>query len=180
VRERIATSRPRSPKSLPSVSIRQARREDVEALLDHLERVAEERRWITAEPPIDRDGERIQFIEMCEGETGLTLLAEAADEVVGELVALRRRYGTASVGMSVAHAWRGQGVGSALMDACIDWARKDGVHKLELQVFPHNDAALALYRKFGFEQEGYLRQHYRRQNGEFWDAIVMGLLLDES
>ena len=41
-------------------------------------------------------------------------------------------------------------------------------------------AALALYRKFGFEQEGYLRSHYRRANGELWDAVVMGLLLREA
>jgi RimJ/RimL family protein N-acetyltransferase len=114
------------------------------------------------------------------GETSLTLLAEVGNEVVGELVAVRRRYGTASVGMSVAQAWRGKGVGSALMQACIDWARGAGVHKLELQVFPHNDAALALYRKFGFEREGYLHRHYRRQNGELWDALVMGLVLEES
>ena len=73
---------------------------------------------------------------------------------MGELVALRRRYGTASIGMSVAKTWRGQGVGSALMQACIDRAREARVHKLELQVFPHNEAALALYRKFGVRAGG--------------------------
>jgi RimJ/RimL family protein N-acetyltransferase len=51
------------------------------------------------------------------------------------------------------------------------------VHKIALQVWPHNEAALALYRSSGFEQEGYLRQHYRRKNGELWDAVVMGRLV---
>jgi RimJ/RimL family protein N-acetyltransferase len=49
-----------------------------------------------------------------------------------------------------------------------------------LQVWPHNHAARALYRRFGFADEGLLRRHYRRRNGELWDAVVMGLVLDES
>jgi RimJ/RimL family protein N-acetyltransferase len=44
-------------------------------------------------------------------------------------------------------------------------------------VWPHNDAAIGLYEKVGFEHEGLLRRHYRRSNGEHWDVIVMGLLL---
>jgi ribosomal protein S18 acetylase RimI-like enzyme len=46
-----------------------------------------------------------------------------------------------------------------------------------LSVFPHNDAAIALYRKFGFVQEGRLVRHVRRADGQFWDLIEMGLLL---
>jgi RimJ/RimL family protein N-acetyltransferase len=68
-------------------------------------------------------------------------------------------------------------VGSALLSAAIAWAREAGAHKVALQVWPHNEAAIALYRKFGFEQEGRLRRHYRRRNGELWDAVVMGLCL---
>jgi ribosomal protein S18 acetylase RimI-like enzyme len=79
--------------------------------------------------------------------------------------------------MAIAEGWRGRGVGTALMEGCVHWARERGVHKLALQVWPHNDAAIRLYEKFGFEREGVLRAHYRRQNGELWDAIVMGLLL---
>ncbi|MDQ3574430.1 MAG: hypothetical protein M3404_05830, partial [Actinomycetota bacterium] len=52
-------------------------------------------------------------------------------------------------------------------------------HKVALQVWPHNHGALALYRKFGFVQEGLLRRHYPRRNGELWDAVVMGLVLNE-
>src|SRR6266508_2058891 len=76
-----------------------------------------------------------------------------------------------------AEGWRGRGVGSALLRAGIEWARGAGAHKVALQVWPHNAAALALYEKFGFQREGLLRGHYRRRNGELWDAIVMGLPL---
>jgi RimJ/RimL family protein N-acetyltransferase len=40
------------------------------------------------------------------------------------------------------------------------------MHKLSLSVFPHNEAAIALYRKFGFEEEGYRRKQMRRASGE--------------
>ena len=79
--------------------------------------------------------------------------------------------------MMVAAAWRGRGVGTALVDAAIDWARERGLHKLTLSVFPHNDAAVALYRKLGFAEEGRREKQVRRRNGELWDLIEMGLLL---
>ena len=52
-----------------------------------------------------------------------------------------------------------------------------GAHKVALEVWPHNHAALRLYQRAGFETEGRLRRHYRRRNGELWDTIVMGLAL---
>jgi RimJ/RimL family protein N-acetyltransferase len=70
-------------------------------------------------------------------------------------------------------------VGSALLTAAIDWARQAGAHKLHLEHWPTNEAAVALYEKFGFVEEGYLRRHYRRRSGELWDAVVRGLVLDE-
>ena len=79
--------------------------------------------------------------------------------------------------MAVAREWRGRGVGSALLAAAIERARADGVHKLSLEVFPHNEAGIALYRKFGFVEEGRRVKQYRRASGELWDSVVMGLLL---
>jgi RimJ/RimL family protein N-acetyltransferase len=44
-------------------------------------------------------------------------------------------------------------------------------------VFPHNTAAIALYRKCGFTEEGRRVKQYRRASGELWDTIMMGRLL---
>ena len=74
--------------------------------------------------------------------------------------------------------WRGRGVGTALLAEAVDRARKAGCHKMALQVWPHNAAAIALYERFGFQREGYLTRHYRRRSGELWDAVIMGLRLD--
>ena len=78
----------------------------------------------------------------------------------------------ADVGLMVALDARRQGVGTALLRAAIDWARGAGIRKLELHVFPWNEAAIALYDAFGFEREGYRKHQYRR-GGELVDAILM-------
>ena len=78
----------------------------------------------------------------------------------------------ADVGLMVAVGARRQGVGRALLQAAVDWARAAGVRKLELHVFPWNEAAMKLYESFGFEREGYRKGQYRRGD-EYVDAILM-------
>ncbi|MCU1449765.1 MAG: GCN5-related N-acetyltransferase [Acidimicrobiales bacterium] len=104
-------------------------------------------------------------------------MAEEEGRLAGLLGMEVQSYGVVDFGMMVDAEMRGRGVGSALLAAAMEWARTAGAHKIALQVWPDNDAALALYRKFGFVEEGRLVRHYRRRNGELWDAIVMGLLL---
>lgn len=159
--------------------IRRAQPEDIDGLVALFKSVAEERRFILTEPPIDYERRKQQFLETLQSEDACVFLAEADEDVVGELTVFRRYASSpATIGMAVLAPWRGRGVGTALMQACVDWAREAGVHKLGLEVFPWNEAAIALYRKFGFVEEGRLRKHYRRQNGELWDVLVMGLALE--
>lgn len=88
--------------------------------------------------------------------------------------------GRADLGMQVAAEYRARGVGTALLRATIEWARAKNAHKVTLQVWPHNEQARRLYEPFGFLEEGRLRRHYRRRTGELWDAIIMGLVLDDT
>ncbi len=106
-----------------------------------------------------------------------TMVAISRDEVIGGLWVIPSPFGFGEIGMVVARGWRGRGVGSALMASVVDWARERGLHKLTLSVFPHNDAAMALYRKYGFVVEGHHPKQIRRASGELWDLVDMGLLL---
>jgi RimJ/RimL family protein N-acetyltransferase len=157
--------------------IRSGRVADLPGVLDLLEAVAAEGRWIGAES-IDREQRRAALVESIADPAAAVFVADAAGAVIGQLGMALRPYGVAEIGMLVAASWRGRGVGSALLGAGIDWAGAAGAHKVALQVWTHNDAARALYRRFGFVEEGVLRRHYRRRNGERWDAIIMGLFLD--
>jgi RimJ/RimL family protein N-acetyltransferase len=108
-------------------------------------------------------------------------VAEAPEGLVGRLSVGRdphpASFHVADLGLMVARERRRQGVGRALLDAAVEWARESGVRKLELHVFPHNEPAIRLYEQFGFRQEGYRRNHYRRTDG-YVDAILMAYDVD--
>ena len=159
-----------------ALTVRNATLDDVDEIMALRREVAGEGRWIGAELPLDEDGDRQMHTESAE--RGSLFLAEIDGELVGVLGMYVPRYLVADLGMMVRDGFRGQGVGSALLVRAIEYAREVGAHKIALQHWPHNDSAHALYVKFGFEQEGYLRRQYPRKNGEIWDAVVMGLLLE--
>ncbi len=155
----------------------------MDAIVDLFEAVVEEGVWLGAEPPLDRAAQRQRFLERVEdGVASASLVAVTVDDdrVIGHVGVDLAPYDVASLGMVVDQAWRGRGVGGALVQAAIDWSRQRGAHKLTLQVWPHNHGARRLYRRHGFVEEGLLRRHYRRRNGQLWDAVVMGLVLDET
>jgi RimJ/RimL family protein N-acetyltransferase len=155
----------------PSFEIRPACDDDRLPLAVLFAAVAEERDGIATEPPVDIEARAASWT--LEG----SLVAVADAEIIGSLHVETSRFGFGEIGMAVAREWRGRGVGSALLVAAIDWARDRGLHKLSLSVFVHNTAAIALYRKFGFVEEGLRVKHFRRASGELWDAFEMGLLL---
>jgi len=135
--------------------------------------VAAERTGIATEPPVDVAERAALFARTAAG----SVVAVAGGQVVGMIHVEVSRHGFGEFGMLVDRDWRGRGVGSALVQAAIGWARDQGLHKLCLEVFAHNAAAIALYRKSGFVEEGRRLRHYRRASGELWDSIVMGLAL---
>ena len=153
------------------ISVRPAQDGDRRALALLFAAVAEERDGIAAEPPIDVDGLAENW------KTDGTLVALAGNDIVGEIRVDPSWMGFGEIGMMVTIGWRGRGVGKALLAAAIEWARGRGLHKLALSVFPHNTAAIALYRDFGFTEEGRLVRHIRRADGQLWDLIEMGLPL---
>jgi len=154
-----------------AIRIRPAEDGDRRPLAELFAAVAEERDGIATEPPVDIDKRAASWL--LDG----TLVAVDGDEIVGSIHVDASRHGFGEIGMAVARAWRGRGVGSALLAAAIDDARERGLHKLSLSVFAHNAAGIALYRKYGFVEEGRRVKQYRRQSGELWDAVDMGLLL---
>lgn len=103
-------------------------------------------------------------------------VAEDEGKIVGRLSVARDQHPASShvadVGLMVAASHRRRGIGTALLDAAVQWGREAGVRKLELHVFPWNSAAIALYERYGFVKEGYRRGHYRRGD-EYVDAILM-------
>ena len=163
------------------VGVRRAGPDDVDAIVDLFVAVVDEGRWLGTQPPVDRDVQRNRFLEEIDRPSeAASLVALVDDEVVGHARVDMTPYRVAGLGMMVDARWRGRGVGGALVRATIDAARELGAHKVALQVWPHNHVARQLYLRHGFVEEGVLRRHYPRRNGELWDAVIMGLVLDET
>jgi L-phenylalanine/L-methionine N-acetyltransferase len=166
----------------PAFVVRPSRPSDTRSFLELYRAVVREGRFIRTE--FVRRGTRHYRRSMAKGWTGdeASIVAEADSRVIGHLGISREEHPTnrhvASLGMMVALPWRGRGVGSALMAEAIRWAREVGVEKVALSVYPDNDAGRALYRKFGFVEEGRLTGHSKKRIG-YRDEIVLGLWLIE-
>ena len=106
---------------------------------------------------------------------------DSAFEIVGNIGLdsfgpSRRRRHAMGIGMTVRDDWQGRGIGTAMMAAAIDRADNwMNVLRIELTVFVDNEAAIALYRRFGFVMEGRHRA-FAHRNGEYVDAYAMARL----
>jgi diaminopimelate decarboxylase len=157
------------------VQIRPAVPRDARDVMGLIAAVADERRFIRTERLSQPPGEFRRRLRRSWTHERAELVAVTEGRVIGHLGLLRETGNlahVASLGMAVHRSWRGRGVGSALMAEAIRWARWTGVEKLTLSVFPRNAGALALYRKFGFVEEGRLRAHTRKAYGDE-DEVVM-------
>jgi putative acetyltransferase len=161
------------------VIVRDARAEDAEALARVIAAVAEEG-LIATEPPVDvaARAERIREAIESEGPEAVWVLEDEGRIVGNAGVNETGTPGVLVFGMALLPEARGRGSGRALLEAIVEHARSCGAHKLELEVWPDNAPAIALYESAGFEIEGVRRDHYRRRDGSLRSAILMALLLD--
>ena len=90
-----------------------------------------------------------------------------------------RRKHAGQIGMSVRDDFQGQSIGSALMQAAVEMADNWlNLMRLELEVYCDNEPAVRLYKKFGFEIEGTLKQ-YAFRAGEYVDVYAMARFKSE-
>jgi putative acetyltransferase len=151
--------------------VRAAEERDLLPMARLFAEVAAERTGIASEPPVDIDARAARF------DLDATFLAEEDGEVVGLIALYAGDDGGADLGMLVAYDWRRRGVGRALLEAGVAWARNRRLQRLVLDVFERNAGAIAFYRSFGFVEDGRTRE-IPRASGEVWAAIGMTLELD--
>lgn len=84
-----------------------------------------------------------------------------------------------NLGMWVVKEHRGNGMGSAMLEYVLEWARNEpGIRKVVLGVWNSNMGAVALYHKFGFRIEGN-RRDVAKISGKYIDEILMGYDLEK-
>lgn len=109
---------------------------------------------------------------------GRYVVAERDGRPVGHAVLepmpLRRIAHVQRLTIVVHPGFKRQGVGAALMRDLVDWASANpAVEKIELLVRASNEGAIALYRKFGFVEEGRLVKRVKLEDGTYLDDVAM-------
>lgn len=162
----------------PNIIIRRLTPEDAPALV----RLYSEPRVLWGTLQLPYTGEEQRRKRVAEAPDGTYLLAAEVDgELVGQLALHtfpnrpRRRH-CGQLGMAVRDDWQGRGVGTRLMDACLDLADNWlNLTRVELTVFVDNEPAIRLYKKFDFEIEGTMRR-FAFRDGHFIDTYAMARL----
>ena len=166
------------------ITIRPARPRDVGSYLAFWSAVVAEGRAVRTERVShSRRDYRARFRRpWTESEAQIVAVGPGGD-VVGHIYVQRESHPVtrhvASLGIAVAADSRGRGVGSALLAAAVAWARGVGVEKIVLSVYPDNTGATALYRKFGFVEEGRLSRQSRKSYGDE-DEILMAVWIGDT
>jgi RimJ/RimL family protein N-acetyltransferase len=152
---------------------------DVEGFRDCLGAVIDERKYLATLHNFPLSETAAFVARNIEGNSP-QFVADAAGTIVGWCDVHRETLDSYAhvghLGMGVAAAWRGRGVGERLMRATLDAARSAGLEKIELSVYATNTRARALYEKVGFVLEG-TRVRGRKVDGEYEDVHIMGLIL---
>ena len=158
-----------------ALEVRPARPGDARAFLEFWTAIVAEERFVrTEEVDTSARAYRRRFRKRSDAETHLVALEHA--RLVGYVTVQRERHPVTrhvgSLAIAVAADARGRGIGRRLMEEAIAWSTEAGVEKLVLAVYPHNEAAISLYRSFDFVEEGRLARHSRKSYG-YEDEILM-------
>jgi len=110
--------------------------------------------------------------EEYDGRTGVLLVvADAAGEVVGTAAVRLLEPGVGELKrMWLRPAWQGRGLGRRLMDACLDEARRLGCRALRLDTQAKLEAAVGLYRAYGFSEVARYNDNHR---ADIWMERVL-------
>lgn len=103
------------------------------------------------------------------------------DDIVGcaNISGMKRRMShRANFAISVAKSEWGRGIGSALLEKCISFAKDNEIEIINLDTRSDNFRAISLYKKFGFIKIGRMPA-FSKINGKYIDADLMYLDLRE-
>jgi RimJ/RimL family protein N-acetyltransferase len=166
------------------LTIRAPVMEDAKSLVDYINQVSAESENLSfgkGDTPFTEEKEK-QYISSLQVDPHKIM---AIGVIEGEIMAvsdirapsLPRMKHSGELGLSVVKKYWNIGVGKALLEYLIDWAKTDSnLKKINLQVKESNDSGIHLYEKMGFVEEGRISRGMYINN-TFFTLIYMGLKL---
>jgi RimJ/RimL family protein N-acetyltransferase len=165
------------------VTIREIREDDALGFLAMLTQLDQESRFMLIEPDerqTTEDQQRQQIGRILAEPNSTILVAECDGKIIGHVAALggsyRRNRHTAHMVIGILRAFTGLGLGTRLLETLEQWARSHEIHRLELTVMTHNERAIWLYSKAGYQIEG-VQKDSLRVEGQYVDEYRMAKLI---
>lgn len=112
-------------------------------------------------------------IEICAVVDG-KIVGTAGIEAIGTKYKVKHR---CELGISVEKSYWGMGIGRALIEACIECAKKAGYVQLELNAVADNVPAVSLYKRVGFKEYGRNPKGFNSKKVGFQEVVLMRLEL---
>ncbi len=167
-----------------NIIYREAEPSDAGKFLEYCKRVGAETDNLTfgAEGLPYSISQQADYIRRFAGNPGsVMIVAFDEGELIGtgavSVVSGKPRFAHRSeIAISVRKDYWGKGIGTGIMSVLMDFAKKSGAEVLELQVRSDNEAAIGLYKKFGFEKIGSYEKYFKI-GGEYYSADFMNLYL---
>ncbi|WP_286228768.1 GNAT family N-acetyltransferase [Neobacillus mesonae] len=127
---------------------------------------------------IDESGFKQIIKNDTESSRNLFLVAEVNNRIEGfsrcEGNKLKRMSHKVEFGVCVLEEYWGYGIGKNLLKESINWADTNEIKKMTLSVLETNEKAINLYKKYGFEVEGILKNDKILSDGNYYNTILMG------
>ena len=165
--------------------LRNGEERDSQAALDNFILTHEQTDYLLTYPDentmtAEQEGRFLQ--KKTDSETEVEILAEvdgvvaglAGIDTVGGRDKIRHR---ADFGISIDRQYWNLGIGTELLHACIDCARKVGYEQIELSVVAENETAITMYRKAGFEEYGRNPRGFKSRLTGYQELIYMRMEL---
>lgn len=165
------------------ITIKEAEITDAKKLLMVVSEYVEESEFVPytkGEFNLSVEDEEKWIDSFLKSDNSILLLAEHDGQIVGNISingSTRKIMShTACIGIGLLKDWRSMGIGTALFDEAINWAKMNPIIEiLWLETYSTNKNGLSLYQKFGFKETGRQARFIKQSRYEYTDNVTMTL-----
>lgn len=159
-----------------SFEIRPANQSDISGIIGTIRQVTKLGRYIVAESVAQELDHQDVLLRQNELQSRMFFVATVNDEVVGwvhvHAPEFEKLSHTAELTVGVIEEYRGNGLGSHLLERGLEWAASNGYEKVYQSIPATNDAATEFLETNGWEVEAVREDHYKIDD-EYVDEVMM-------